>query len=56
MNRFITISSGLNGQYFIVLADDAGPIERLDCNNFDCPDAAQEFGRKLAREYGIRFL
>lgn len=56
MNKFITISSGLNGQFFIILADNDGPIERLDCDSFDCPEAAEEYGKKLAREYGVRFL
>lgn len=53
---FITVSSGLNGSYFVILADEAGPIERLDCANYDNLEEAQIFAEKLAKEYRVRFL
>lgn len=53
---FITISSNLNGQYFVILADNDGPIERLDCCNFNRLEDAQIFAEKLAKEYNVRYL
>lgn len=53
---FITVSSGLNGSYFVILADDSGPIERLDCCNFEFLEEAQVFAEKLAKEYKMRYL
>lgn len=52
---FVTISSGLNGSYFAILADDAGAIERLDCCNFDSLEECQVFAEKLAKEYKVRY-
>lgn len=53
---FITISTNLSGQYFIILADNSGPIERLDCCNFDSKDDAESFAIKLGKEYNVRVL
>ena len=53
---FITVSSGLNGSYFIILADNNGPIERIDCCNYRFLEEAQVYAEKLAKEYKIRYL
>lgn len=53
---FITVSKGLNGTYFIILADECGPIERLDCCNFETKEEAEIYAEKLANAHNIRFL
>lgn len=52
----VTVSSGLNGSYFVILADDAGLIERLDCYNFDSLKECQVYAEKLVKEYKFRYL
>jgi|FAXJ01.1.fsa_nt_gi hypothetical protein len=52
---FITVSKGMVG-YFICLADDAGPITRLEDWNYDTYDECAIEGEKLANAYNVRFL
>ena len=55
MYPFITVSSGLNGQFYILIADDDGPIERLENWDYnDCDECAKE-AEKLAAAYNVRF-
>jgi len=52
---FITISKGMCG-WFIILADNDGPIERLEDWNYDSADVCAYEAEKLAEAYNIRFL
>jgi hypothetical protein len=54
MTPFITVSKGLCG-YYICLADDAGPIERLENWDYDSYDECAREAEKLARAYIVRF-
>ncbi len=53
---FITVSRGLNGSYYIVLADDSGPIERLENWDYDNLDKAESEAEKLAKADNVKFL
>jgi hypothetical protein len=53
---FLTVSSGLNGTYFVILADNLGVIERVDCCNFAELEEAQIFAERLAKEYKVRYV
>lgn len=41
--------------YYILLADDSGPIERLDNWNYDDEGECLTEAEKLANEYNVRF-
>lgn len=56
MRQFLTISKGLDGSYFIILADDAGPIERFDCLNYQDLDDAKIDCERLAVAYNLECL
>ncbi len=53
---FITVSRGLNGSYYIILADNSGPIERLENWDYDDLDIAKLEAEKLAKAYNVRLL
>lgn len=52
---FITVSKGMCG-FFICLADDSGPIERLEAWDYDSFDEASKEADKLANAWNIRFI
>lgn len=54
-NMFITVSKGMCG-YYILLADDVGPIERLENWNYVTHDECAREAEKLANAYNIRYL
>jgi hypothetical protein len=56
MHPFITVSNGLNGQFYILLADDAGPIERLENWNYNDRDECAYQAERLAEAYNVRFV
>lgn len=47
--KFLTVEKSLSGYYYVCLADDAGPIERFDIDEYSTYDAAAERCRELAR-------
>ena len=51
---FITVAKGMFG-YYILLADEEGPIERLEDWNYDSADICALEAEKLAIAYNIRF-
>ena len=52
---FLTISSGLSGQYYIMLFDEIlGPIEKIGCDLFDCAEEAKEHCKKLSEAYNVK--
>jgi hypothetical protein len=55
LSNFITVSKGMCG-YFICLADNDGPIERLDDWNYDTYDRCSIEAEKLANAYNVRFV
>ena len=55
MNKFITVEKGLFG-YYLCLADDSGPIRRIEDWNYDTYEDAEDEGRKLAVYERIRFV
>ena len=52
---FITVTKGMCGWY-ILLADDSGPIERLDNWNYDSYDQCCGEAIKLAKAYNFRYV
>ena len=52
---FITVSKGMFG-FYICLADDAGPIERLENWNYDTYDECAREAETLADEYNMKFV
>lgn len=55
MTPFITVSKGMCG-YYICLADDSGPIERLENWNYDSYDECEREAKMLADVYNVRFI
>ena len=55
MNKFIIVSKGLFG-YFISLADNDGPIERLEDYNYNTAEEAAIYAEELAWAWHIKFL
>lgn len=53
---FLTISSGLDGGYYVMLADDAGPICRIECTDADTYDECCEIARLISRTDRIQFI
>jgi len=53
---FITVESGLNGNFFVILADRDGPIERLDCCDYEDIEEARKLAKQLAGQYCVRYL
>jgi hypothetical protein len=52
---FITVSKGMFG-FYICLADNEGPIERLENWNYDTYDECAREAEKLADAYNMKFL
>lgn len=55
MTPFITVSKGMFG-FFICLADDSGPIERLEDWNYGSYDECAREAEILAIEWNVRFV
>lgn len=51
---FIVVSKGMCG-FYICLADDCGPIERLENWDYDSYDECAKEAERLAKAYNIRF-
>jgi hypothetical protein len=55
MELFITVSKGMCG-FYICLADNMGPIERLEDWNYDTYDECSREAERLAKAFNVRFL
>ena len=52
---FITVAKGMCG-FYVCLADNDGPIERLEDWNYDTYDDCAREAEKLADAYNMRFV